>query len=104
MQHGQDLKKEIIMWVNSIMGTQHLDEQDIERAHFVGNPKSPRTRPVVVKVFNDTKKEQFMREIKEKQDQLVYRGTKLQILQDLSTEEIHWKIYCMVRVFVCFQH
>ena len=46
LQHGQDLKKD-----NSIMGTEHLDEQDIERGHFVGNPKSPRTRPVVVKFF-----------------------------------------------------
>ena len=54
LQHGQDLKKEIITWVNPILGTQHLNEQDIERANFVGNPQNPRTRPMVVKFFNYT--------------------------------------------------
>ena len=44
---GTDLKQEVVALINSTMISQHLAKEDIERIHFVGNPRSKRSKPVI---------------------------------------------------------
>ena len=66
-----DLKQEVVDWINFVMNSQHVTEEDIERVHFVGNPRRNR-RPIILKFFNYVKKDQFLKVIKEKPELLVY--------------------------------
>ena len=84
------LKQEVIDWINTVMNSQHVAEEDIERVHFVGKPQRDR-RPIIVKFFNYNKKNQFLKVIKEKPEVLVYRSDPVQIYQDLSSETIQWR-------------
>lgn len=65
---GIDLKREVIDWINTIMNSQHLVEEDIERIHFVGNCRSKRLRPIILKFFSYVKKDQFLRSLKKSQN------------------------------------
>ena len=75
-------------WINSIMNSQHVAEEDIEIIHFVGNPRNKRPRRIILKFFKYAKKEQFLEVTKEKPELLVYRSNSIQVYQDLSNESI----------------
>lgn len=78
-------------WINDIMNSQQVTAEDIKRIHFVGNLRNKNPRPIIMKMFNYVKKEQFLKVIKSKQELLVYRGKPIQIYQDLSRKSISWK-------------
>lgn len=91
VQNIQDLKKEVMEWVNSIMGAQPCSVLDFERIHFIGNPKAKLPRPIIVRFSTYVIKEQFMANIRSS-PALLNRGSKtVQVYQDLSKETVEWR-------------
>lgn len=86
-----DMKKEMELWINTVMGTQFVTGDDIERIHHVGKPRARFVRPVLVRFASYVKKEQFITAIRAKPE-LLKRGTReIQVYQDLSKETMEWR-------------
>ncbi|KAJ7338951.1 hypothetical protein JRQ81_012853, partial [Phrynocephalus forsythii] len=76
--------------MNKIMKLQFVGEEDVERIYFVGSPKIQR-RPIILKMFNCAKKEEFLKAVKSKLDLLSYKGTSVQVYQDFSSGTAQWR-------------
>ncbi|KAJ7303172.1 hypothetical protein JRQ81_012105, partial [Phrynocephalus forsythii] len=90
LKKRDNLKEEVISWINTIMKSQFVREEDVERVHFLGSPQIQH-RPIILKFLNYAKKEEFMRVIRSKPELLSYNGTSVQVYQDLSYATSQWR-------------
>ncbi|KAJ7303344.1 hypothetical protein JRQ81_012287 [Phrynocephalus forsythii] len=86
----RDNLKEVISWINTIMKSQFVRKEDVERIRFLGSPQVQH-RPIILKNFNYAKKEEFLRAIRSKPELLSYNGTSVQVYQDLSYATSQWR-------------
>ncbi|KAJ7324284.1 hypothetical protein JRQ81_017304 [Phrynocephalus forsythii] len=92
LKKRDNLKEEVISWINTIMKSQFVREEDVERIHFLGSPQIQH-RPIILKLFNyaEKKEEEFLRVVRSKPELLSYKGTSVQVYQDLSYETSQWR-------------
>ncbi|KAJ7304223.1 hypothetical protein JRQ81_011759, partial [Phrynocephalus forsythii] len=90
LKKRDNLKEEVISWINTIMKSQFVREEDVERIHFMGSPQNQH-RPIILKLFNYAKKEEFLRVVRSKPELLSYNGTSVQVYQDLSYATSQWR-------------
>lgn len=90
VKNRADLKKEVLIWMNSVMGTQCISESDLDRVHFLGFPRAG-TRHVIVRFASYAIKEQFLAACRAKPDLLNYNSQPVQVYQDLSKSTIEFR-------------
>ncbi|KAJ7319989.1 hypothetical protein JRQ81_019500, partial [Phrynocephalus forsythii] len=90
LKKRDNLKEEVISWINTTMKSQFVREEDVERINFLGSPQV-QPRPIILKFSNYAKKEEFLRAIRSKPELLSYNGTSVQLYQDLSYATSQWR-------------
>ncbi|KAJ7341926.1 hypothetical protein JRQ81_007948, partial [Phrynocephalus forsythii] len=88
-QKKGELKQEVITWLNSFLPK--LEEEDIERVHYLGNLRDGTPRPVIARFFSYVNKEYLMSSIRANPNILKRGDATVQVYQDLSKETSDWR-------------
>ncbi|KAJ7332346.1 hypothetical protein JRQ81_014526, partial [Phrynocephalus forsythii] len=61
LKKRDNLKEDVIYWINTIMKSQFVREEDVERIHFLGSPQIQH-RPIILKFLTMQKRRIYERD------------------------------------------